>query len=110
MIFFKIFIYLLIFGHTGASLLCGVFSSCNECGLLSRVGVRACLRAQALECMGFSSCSAWAQELRCLGSAAQAQALLLQGIGLSKPGIEPVSPELAGGFYTTGSPGKPSAE
>ena len=46
----------------------------------------------ALGCVGFSSCGA--------------QALLVQGMwNLPGPGIEPVSPALAGRFLTTVSPG-----
>ena len=70
-----------------ASLLCGLFSSCREWGLLS-----SCC-AQASQWCGFSSFRAWAtgfeslrschtcaQELRLLGSGAQAQSW--RGMGL----------------------------
>ena len=59
-IFKKVF----IFGHGGSSLLCGLFSSCGEWGLLSSCGGFSCCRAQALECEGFSSCSTRALEHR----------------------------------------------
>jgi len=67
---------------------------------------------QVLGCEGFnsvahglSSYNSWALECRLSGCCAQA--LLLHGMwDLPRPGIEPVSPELAGGFLTTGSPGK----
>ena len=60
----------------------GLFSNCEEPGLLSRCG------AQALEC-GLSSCG-------------RAQASLLCGLwDLPGPGIQPVSPELIGGCFTT---------
>ena len=42
-----------------------------------------------------SSCGAWAQLLYCMWD-------------LPRPGIEPVSPALAGGFLTTALPGSPS--
>ena len=51
-----------------------------------------------------------------MGSRAQAQwcdaqALLLRGMwDLPGPGLQPVSPALAGGFLTTVPPGKPHAE
>ena len=45
---------------------------------------------------GFSSCSTEASLLHCMWD-------------LPGPGIEPLSPELAGGFLTTRPPGKPSA-
>ena len=51
-------------------------------------------------CDGFSCCGAWAQYC---GARAQ---LLLGMWNLLRPGIEPVSPALAGGFLTTGPPGK----
>ena len=55
---------------------------------------------------GFSSCGSWALEHR-LGSCG-AQTQLLCGMwDLPRPGIEPVSPALAGGFLTTVPPGKP---
>ena len=71
-----------------------------------------CCTVQVLGCEGFtgvahglSSSNSWA--LECRLSDCGAQALLLQGMwDLPRPGIEPVSPELAGGFSTTGSPGK----
>ena len=159
-------LYLLIFGHTRASLPCGLFSSCSECGRLSRVDVRASFVSEhrlwsawvsVVAGWGLRSCAAWAlqhrlgscaalgsaaqarelrylgsaaqaQELRCLsfaaqarelrflGSAAQAQELWCTGfvapwhMRSSRKGIEPLSPALAGRFFTTGSPGKPSAE
>ena len=51
---------------------------------------------QAPESMGFSRQEHWS-------------GWLLPSPGdLPNPGIKPVSPELAGGFFITGSPGKPS--
>ena len=55
-----------------------------------------------------------AQWLRLSGSTAQAQQLWHMGLGalrmwdLPGPGVEPVSSALAGGFFTTEPPGKPS--
>ena len=63
--------------------------------------------------MGFSHCGTWAQWLQLLGSRVQASSCgpwtsLLHGTwDLSRPGIEPMSPALAGEFFTTESPGKP---
>ena len=82
------------------------------CRLLMAVGSRC--RAQVLGTQtsatvahGLSSCSSWALEHRL--SSCRAQALLLQGMGnLPGLGIEPVSPALAGRFFTTEPPGKPS--
>ena len=52
------------------------------------------------------SCGSWALEHRFDCRVAQAQ-LLLSLWDLSRSGIEPMSPALAGGFFTTESPGKP---
>ena len=62
--------------------------------------------------VGFSSCSTRAQQLWLTGSRAQAQQLWCSGLvapgmwDLPGPGIEPMSPELAGGFLTTAPPRK----
>ena len=92
-----------------------------EQGVLSSCGVQAppcsgfsCCRAQALGLVGFSSCGTWAQQLQLQGSTAHrlngcgAQAQLLRGMwNHPRLGIKPVSPALAGEFFTTEPPGKP---
>ena len=56
-------------------------------------------------CMGFSSCGLWA--LECRLSSCGARALLLPGMwDPPRPGLEPVSPAVAGGFLTSAPPGK----
>ena len=97
------------------------FSSCGEQGLLFLV-VRGlliavaslCCRAQALGgtwgsvvvVHGLSSCGSWALERRL--SSCGTWAWLLRGMrDRPGPGLEPVSPALAGGFLTTVPPGKP---
>ena len=84
-----------------------------------------CCGVRASHCGGFSCCGAWALgthasvvvvcELSSCGSQALerrlsscgAQAYLLRRMwDLPGPGIEPVSPALAGGFLTTAQPGK----
>ena len=56
---------------------------------------------------GFSSCASQALECRLNSCGSQAQ--LLCGMwDLPGPGLEPVSPALAGGFLTTAPPGKPN--
>ena len=56
---------------------------------------------------GPSGCGLWALERRL--SSCGARASLLRGMwDLPRPGLEPVSPALAGGFLTTMPPGKPS--
>ena len=89
------------------------FSSCSERGLLF-VAVRGLPIAVASlagstdsRCMRFHSCGAQAQQLWLAGS--RAQVLLLCGMwDPPGPGLEPVSPALAGGFLTTAPPGKPT--
>ena len=102
-------------------MLCGLFSSCGGWRLLSSCGARAfcggfsCCRAQAPGLAGFSlcgtwlsSCSSWAPEHRL--SRCGARAWMLRGMwDLPGSGVEPVSPTLAGRFFTTGPPGKPEA-
>ena len=80
--FFKIFIYLAVSG-----LSCGM----RDLSLWQAGSVVAA--------PGLSSCGAWA--LECIGLVA-----LTCGILVLRPGIEPTSPALEGGFLTTGPPGK----
>ena len=55
---------------------------------------------------GLSSCGSWGPEHRLSSCGARAQ--LLRGMwDLPGPGIEPMSPALAGGLPTTVPPGKP---
>ena len=90
------------------------FSSCSERGLLF-VAVHRLLLLWSMGSRhaGFSSCSTWAQQLwhtgsrACRLSSCGPWAQLLCGTwDLPGPGIEPVSPALAGGFLTTAPPGK----
>ena len=81
-------------------------------GLLSRCGVLAsrgsgfsCCRARALEC-GLSSCGSQALEQR-LNSCGTRAWLLCGMWDLPRSGIKPMSPALAGGFFTTEPPRKP---
>ena len=76
------------------------FSSCGEKGPLF-IAVRGPLTIVAslvaehrLQMRRLSSCGSWAQLLRGMWD-------------LPRPGLEPVSPALAGGFSTTAPPGKP---
>ena len=63
-------------------------------------------RAQALGHMGFCSCGCWALEHR-LDSCGTRAYSLHSVQDPPGPGIEPVSPALAGRFFTTKPPGKP---
>ena len=81
---------LLIYGCAGASLMHRLFSSRRQWRLLSSCGV------QVSYCLGFSCCGAWAlgftgfsshgmfaQALQLWGSRAQAQIVVVQGLGWS---------------------------
>ena len=89
----------------GATLCCGVRAS--YCGGFSCCGAWALgTRASAVGARGLSSCGSRALERRLSSCGARAQ--LLRGMwDLPGPGLEPVSPALAGGFPTTAPPGKP---
>ena len=100
-------LYLFIFGCARSSLPLRLFSSCSlvaVCGLLICSGFSC--GAWALEWVGFSSCGSWAPEHK-LNSCGARSWLPLGMLDLPGPKIEPVSPELAGGFSTTEPLGKP---
>ena len=94
------------------------FSSCGERGLLF-IAVCRLLIAVAFPCgaralgapasvavtRSFSSCGSWALERR-LSSCGTRTYLLRSMWDLPAPGLEPMSPALAGGFLTTMPPGK----
>ena len=106
--------YLFIFGCIGSSLLRVGFSlvvasggySWLWCSGFSCCGARA-LGAQAsvVAVRGLSSCGSRALECR-LSSCGARTSLLHSMWDLPGPGLEPVSPALAGGFLTTEPPGK----
>ena len=104
---------LFIFACAGSSLLCGLSSSCGEQGLLSschtwasHCGGSSCCGARALGHMGFGSCGPQALKHR-LNSHASRAYLLCGMWDLPRSGIKPMSPTLAGRFFTTKPPGKP---
>ena len=115
-----IFIIYFIFGCAWSSLLHRFFSSCGEqgplfvavCGLpiavASGCGTQALgTRASGVVARGFSSCGSWALEHRVSSCGARAE--LLRGMwDLPEPGVEPMSPALAGESFTTEPPGKPT--
>ena len=78
----------------------------SHCGGFSYCGSRALgARASELVARGLSSCGSRTLERRL--SSCGAQASLLCGMwDLPGPGLEPVSPALAGGFLNTAPPGK----
>ena len=76
-------VHFLIFGSTESLMLCRLFSSCCEWGLVANRGVQASLvelRLQELGHTGFSRYSMWAQHLRLPGSRAWAQQSRLLGL------------------------------
>ena len=106
MVIFYLFIYLLFIYLFLAvlGLRCGVRPShCRgfSCCRAQALG----MRASVVVAHGLSSCGLQALERRLSSCGARAQ--LLHGMwDLPGPGLEPVSPALAGGFLTTAPPGK----
>ena len=88
-----------------------LFSSCGE-QASPRGGFSCCVhgpwesQAAVVVACGLSGGSLWALEGKLSGWAAQAY-LLHDMWDLPGPGIEPMSPVLAGGFPTTGHQGSP---
>ena len=92
------FLSVFLWGSAGSSLL---HSGASGSGF-------SCCGARAVGHSGFKSCGTWP-----LGSRAQAQSLWLMGLvvcgtwDLPRSGIKPVSPAVAGRFFTTEPVGKP---
>ena len=109
--FFKKFIYL-FFAALALRCCAWAFSSCRERGLLFVVvhglliAVASLVSEHRLQARGLSSCVSWALECRRLSSCGSRAQLLCGMWDLSGPGLEPMSPALAGGFLTTAPPGK----
>ena len=118
--FINLFIlFILFWAVLGLRCYTRAFSSCREQGLLF-------IAARASHCSGFFCCGAWAlgaqasvvvaRGLRSCGSGALecrlsscgTRAYLLRSMwDLPGPGLEPMSPALAGVFLTTAPPGEP---
>ena len=95
-------LYLIIFGCTGSLLLYASFLKLQRAGATVCCSARTShysklllLQGTGPRCAGFSSCGT------------QAQMSMACEILASGPGIETVSPALAGGFPTTRPPGEP---
>lgn len=108
--------YLFLFGCTGSLLLHGLSLVAVSRGYsfiavprASRCSGFSCCGTQAPESTGFSSCGSWALEYR-LSSCGVWPYLLWGMWDLPRPGIEPVSIALQGGFFTTEPSGKPLRE
>ena len=118
--FIYLFIYSFIFGCAGSSLLRAGFLQLQRVGATLRCSVQAshcggfsCCRAQAVVvwasivvARGLSNCGSQALERRLSSCGTRAQ-LLHSMWDLPGPGLEPVSPALAGRFLTTVPPEKP---
>ena len=92
-----------IYDCAGSSLLSGLFYSCSlQASCCS--GFSCCL-AWTLGSVGFTSCGSRAVEHR-LNSCGPWASLLLSLWDPLRSGIKPMSPVLAGGFFTTEPPGK----
>ena len=91
--------------RVGATLRCGARAS--HCSGFSCCRARALgTQASVVVARGLSSCGSPA--LECRLSSCGARAYLLRGMwDLPGPGLEPVSPAMAGRFLTTAPPGKP---
>ena len=109
---FFFLIYILFLAVLGLRCYAQAFSSCgvqaSHCGSFSCCIARALgTRASVVVAHGLSSCGLWA--LECSLSSCGSRASLLPGMwNLPGPGLEPVSPALAGRFLTTAPPGKSS--
>ena len=87
-------------------LLCRLFSGCSMWA--SHCGGFSCCEAWALGRAGFSSWGPWALGHKL--SSCEAEAQLLHGMwDRPEPVVKPVSPALAGRFFTPEPPGKPPA-
>ena len=97
---FLFFIYLFIFGCVGSSFLCEGFLQLRQAGAILHRG------AQASHYRGLSCCGAQAPDAQAQQPWLRAQ--LPRGMrDLPRPGLEPMSPALAGRLSTTAPPGKP---
>ena len=98
--FLKIYLFIFIFGCVGSSFLCEGFLQLRQAGATLHRGARPLTIAASLVVehrllmRRLSSCGSQAQLLRSMWD-------------LPRPGLEPVSPALAGRFSTTAPPGKP---
>ena len=109
-IFITIFIYLFL-AALGLRCCTRAFSNCSERGLLFvavlglLIAVASLVVEHGLWVCGLSNYGS--QALECRLSSCGARAYLLCGMwDLPRPGLEPVSPALAGRFLTTVPPGK----
>ena len=98
--YLKIFFF--IYGSAGFLLLCGLFSSCNNLGLVFSCYAWASLAEEH----GLSGTWCSVVAAHGLNSCGASDYLLHSIQDLPRPGIEPVSPALASGFFITEAPAK----
>ena len=98
--FFLIFLhFIFIFGCVGSSFLCEGFLQLWQAGTTLHRGARA---------SHYRDLSLWSTGSRRAGSVVVAHGPSCStACGIPRPGLEPVSPALAGRFSTTAPPGKP---
>ena len=106
--FFFYFFYFFIFGCVGSSVRARAFSSCGKQGPLF-VAVRGLLFIAVHGPFTIAAPPVAGHRLQtCRLSSCGSRAQLLRGMwDPPRPGLEPVSPALAGRFSTTAPPGKP---
>ena len=99
-LFLKFYLFIYFYGCVGSSFLHEGFLQLRQAGATLHHGVR------ASHYRGFSVAEHRLQTRRLSNCGSRAQ--LLHGMwDLPRPGLEPVSPALAGRFSTTVPPGKP---
>ena len=99
--FFSLYLFIFyFFDCVGSSLLCKGFLQLRQAGVTLHRG------AWASHCRGLS-CWEHRLQTRRLSSCGSRAQLLRSMWDLPRPGLEPASPALAGGFSTTAPPGKP---
>ena len=116
----KKILFIFNLGCAGSSLLCGLFLQLQQVGAALHLQCSGfsmlwilLLWSMDSRHMGFSSCHAQAQQLQIPGPRAQTQQLQHTGLVAPqqvrslRPGIKPMSPTLAGGFFHAELPGKP---
>ena len=103
-----LFIYLFIFGCVGSSVRARAFSSCGKWGPLF-IAARGLLFIAVREPFTIAAPPVAGHRLqtRRLSSCGSRTQLLRGMWDLPRPGLEPMSPALAGRFSTTAPPGKP---
>ena len=109
--FIYLFIYLFIFSCVGSLFRARAFSSCGKRGPLF-IGVQGPLFITVRGPLTIAVPPVAGHRLQtCRLSSCGSRAQLLRGMwDLPRPGLEPVSPALAGRFSTTAPPGKPPGQ